>query len=419
MRGTRPGCSGRRGRPPHRGPGSRAPSGPDGRPPAPRRPSRSPRVPCRIPRGRTRGPGALDRRPRPGCQRLGQRGLLVHGQRPGVVADLHGFPTQAARARASSTRAEAPDPGRRRQVAADRHRLPEGRQRLRFLADLVDQLAQLRVRLGQHRLRAGVGLALQQVAQPVVKPPGRAQQLVPQRPQPVLLQCSFLLDSRLERPDRLAGQLEPRLHPPVGLGERRVGRVLLPDRFAKVDDGPVQFVVLRHQRPVGPALHRQHRPETGQRHQHRRHHRRHQRPVPPRPPMGARTERLAPGRDRLVGRPPLDVLDQRPARRISILGPRRHRLEADRLERLVDPRVELPRRRELAAPDLGQHLERHPPRRAACRSGGSRASHRANRRRSGGRAGRGPRRPARGSCTPACPAPSRAASRPSRWPTRA
>ena len=38
---------------------------------------------------------------------------------------------------------------------------------------------------------------------------------------------------------------------------------------------------------------------------------------------------FAPGRDRLVGQPPLDVLGQRPGRGVAVLGPERHGLEAD------------------------------------------------------------------------------------------
>ena len=46
-----------------------------------------------------------------------------------------------------------------------------------------------------------------------------------------------------------------------------------------------------------------------------------------------RRERLAVGRHRLVGRPPLDVVGQRRHDGIAVLGPRCHRLKADRLQR--------------------------------------------------------------------------------------
>jgi hypothetical protein len=69
------------------------------------------------------------------------------------------------------------------------------------------------------------------------------------------------------------------------------------------------------------------------------------------PSAGAAGPRLAPGGDRLFGRPPLDVLGQDPARRVSVGRLLRHRLLADRLQRRVDGAVELSRRPELAATD--------------------------------------------------------------------
>ena len=99
---------------------------------------------------------------------------------------------------------------------------------------------------------------------------------------------------------------------------------------------------------VGPGLDARDGPQPDHA-GHQRHRRgRHRRPVPPRPPPHPARDRLAPGRDRLVGHPPLDVVGQRPARGVAVLGLQRHRLEADRLQRPVDRRVELPRRRELA-----------------------------------------------------------------------
>jgi hypothetical protein len=123
---------------------------------------------------------AFDRRTSTRGQRLGQGdGLPVRGQGSPVVAEQPSLPALLVQ------RPGQRDPLRhaslrpRRQLAADRHRLPERLQRLRPLADPVDQLSQLQVRLGQHRLRGGVGLATEQAAEPVVEPPSRSQQLVP------------------------------------------------------------------------------------------------------------------------------------------------------------------------------------------------------------------------------------------------
>ena len=68
-----------------------------------------------------------------------------------------------------------------------------------------------------------------------------------------------------------------------------------------------------------------------------------------------RAEWLAPGRHRLVGHPALDVLDQLPGRGVAVGGLERHRLQADRLERTVDRRFDLPRSRELAALHGSKH----------------------------------------------------------------
>ncbi len=66
---------------------------------------------------------------------------------------------------------------------------------------------------------------------------------------------------------------------------------------------------------------------------------------------------FAPGRDRLVGHPPLDILGQRPARVVTVLGPKRHGLEADRLPRFIDGGINTARWLKVAAPyglqDLG------------------------------------------------------------------
>ena len=103
--------------------------------------------------------------------------------------------------------------------------------------------------------------------------------------------------------------------------------------------------------------------------------------------------------------------------RVTVLGPQRHRLQADRLQRPRHPRVDGAGRREVAAlhPAERRRRRRCPPNGAlpVSRRRGSRPG---CTRRWPGRAGRAARRPARGSCTPACPRPSPAASSPSRCP---
>ena len=75
-------------------------------------------------------------------------------------------------------------------------------------------------------------------------------------------------------------------------------------------------------------------------------------PAPPQPrrspPCGAarasaparRVERLSPGRDRLVGHPAIQIVGQRPGRGVAILGLRRHGLQADGLQSLVERRLD-------------------------------------------------------------------------------
>ena len=92
----------------------------------------------------------------------------------------------------------------------------------------------------------------------------------------------------------------------VGAGHLRVG------------DG--QLGVGRLQVRIRPGLDRQHGRRPDQRHEHRGARGRHRRSVaqgpPPRPPR----PRLAPGGDRLVGHPSLDVVGQGLGRGIAILG---------------------------------------------------------------------------------------------------
>ncbi len=60
------------------------------------------------------------------------------------------------------------------------------------------------------------------------------------------------------------------------------------------------------------------------------------------------------GRDRLIGQPMLDVFGQRARRCITIRRLERHRLEADRFERLGNARIDRSRPRKLAALDFAQ-----------------------------------------------------------------
>jgi hypothetical protein len=66
--------------------------------------------------------------------------------------------------------------------------------------------------------------------------------------------------------------------------------------------------------------------------------------------------RVAVGGDRLVGRPPLQLVGQRPARRVAVLRLQGHRPEADRLEGPLQRRLDLPGRGELAPLDLAEDL---------------------------------------------------------------
>ncbi len=63
--------------------------------------------------GEPEGPAGLDRRPRPGGQRLGQgAGLLVRGQGAGVVTERRATQPRSLSAWASLTSLRAPAPGR-------------------------------------------------------------------------------------------------------------------------------------------------------------------------------------------------------------------------------------------------------------------------------------------------------------------
>ena len=130
------------------------------------------------------------------------------------------------------------------------------------------------------------------------------------------------------------------------------------------------------------------------------------RAVPLRPPPRPPRQRLAPGRHRLVGHPPLDVVGQRPAARRS--GPRASVAIALRQTassaRSIDgsscrgggnsPRWTLRSTSPTSPSNGGLAGQQAVERGAEAVDVGARA-----------RAGRGRRRPARGSCRPACPAP--------------
>ena len=222
------------------------------------------------------------------------------------------------------------------------------------------------------------------------------------------LEQEVLADAGVERLDRLDGQVV------AGLAICWPVSSASPGRAAWRSFGPATRA------GVGPGLHGQHRRQPDHPGQQRRRRAGHRRCGAASASAALPRQRLAPGRDRLVGHPPLDVLGQRPARGVAILGLERHRLQADGLQGRVDRRVELPRRRELAPLHLAEDLadvvalER--------RLAGQQAVERRAQAvdvATAGPAGPGRRGPARGSCRPACPARCRAASRRCRWPRRA
>ena len=73
-------------------------------------------------------------------------------------------------------------------------------------------------------------------------------------------------------------------------------------------------------------------PERDERRDEQGRHRRHGRLVPLGPAGDPREERLAVDRDRLVGQPVLEVVGQVAGRAVAVLGPQRHRLQADRVQ---------------------------------------------------------------------------------------
>src|SRR5262245_10717442 len=77
--------------------------------------------------------------------------------------------------------------------------------------------------------------------------------------------------------------------------------------------------------------------------------------MPRRPPPGPASERLGPGRDRLVGCPAVDIIGLLPTGRVAVFRPIGHRLEADRFEGLVERRVERAWPPEIAPLDRAEH----------------------------------------------------------------
>jgi hypothetical protein len=160
---------------------------------------------------------------------------------------------------------------------------------------------------------------------------------------------SICADAGVERPDRLLGQDEPRPLPLIGRFQVGVGLDLTP-----VGEFEARVGVL--ERGIGPGLHREHGGQTDHRHQHRSGRDADRRAVSPRPTPCPPRERFTPGGYRLVGRPPLNIFGQGSARRETVLGLGRHRLEADSLQRRVDRRVEVPGRFEVPPLDLAENL---------------------------------------------------------------
>ena len=128
----------------------------------------------------------------------------------------------------------------------------------------------------------------------------------------------------------------PRL---LRLRQRRLGLGLRRPRLARACWSRVGQLAAA----VGPGLHGRHGRQPDHAGQQRHGRRRHRRPVPPRPPPRPPRERLAPGRS--PARRPSTARRPRPGPGARRSGPRArgHRLEADRLQRPVDRRVDLPR----------------------------------------------------------------------------
>ncbi len=219
-----------------------------------------------------------------------------------------------------------------------------GRHRVLLRTDRPGEVSQVVIGPTKGQPRLAVVLALEQPFEPPVEVAGPAQELGSERAELLLLQEQVLAHAGVIGPDRLLGQGEPDPLPLVGRLQVRVGLDLAPVGFLEERVGDRQHL-------VGPGLDHQHGREADHATSDGRRGRGDRRAVAPRPSPRPARPGLAPGGDRLVGRPSLDVVGQRPGRRVAVLGPQRHRLEADRLQRRVDRRVELARRREVSLAD--------------------------------------------------------------------
>jgi hypothetical protein len=112
--------------------------------------------------------------------------------------------------------------------------------------------------------------------------------------------------------------------------------------------------VLVREGEIGPRLHGQHRRQTDHPGQQGRPRGGHAGAVPRQPAQGFARQGLRPRRDRLVGHPPFDILGQRPAGGVAILGLQGHRFPANGFQGLVDRRVEPRGRGELTPLDLAE-----------------------------------------------------------------
>ncbi len=168
-----------------------------------------------------------------------------------------------------------------------------------------------------------------------------------------LIIVRVLEQEHLVTSDRVGGKVPAnRLHP-RHIGEPAVGEPDedLVDHLASGAEvglglqplvvGPLAFLV------DSPCPHPQ--GDDGGDHQSRRG--RHRRDVAAYPTPCPTCQGLRIGRDRLVGRPTLDILGQRPATGVATIGPGRHGHEADGFEGRIDRRIEGARRAELATPD--------------------------------------------------------------------
>ena len=219
-----------------------------------------------------------------------------------------------------------------------------GRHRVLLRTDRPGEVAQVVIGPAKGQPRLAVVLALEQPFEPPVEVAGPAQEPSAERAELLLLQEQVLAHAGVIGPDRLLGQREPGPLPIVGRLQIGVGLDLAPVGFPEARVGELQRV-------VGPGLDHQHDDQADRDRQRRHRGRRDRRAVAPHPSPGPPRPGLAPGGDRLVGRPSIHVVGQRPGRRIAVLRPQRHRLQADRLQRRVDRGVELPRRREVALAD--------------------------------------------------------------------